>query len=111
CKKRHLREAQQPAEPAWAKTPFGRLFGIRTKPVSHGAQPPDAEIAPAWDAFLASVVRPASQARIQQLFERGFPTPADVEARLGNHVGQLGLAEEGRRAGGKNQSLSGRDDD
>jgi len=52
--------------------------------------PPDAEIAPEWDAFLAALARPAAQARIQRLFERGFHEAGDVETRLGYHVGQLG---------------------
>ena len=52
--------------------------------------PPDAEIAPEWDAFLASLGRPTSQARIKALMERGFHRPGDVEERLGYHVGQLG---------------------
>jgi enoyl-CoA hydratase/carnithine racemase len=52
--------------------------------------PPDAEIAPEWDAFLASLGRPASQTRIRTLMERGFHRPGDVEKRLGYHVGQLG---------------------
>ena len=52
--------------------------------------PPDAEIAPEWDAFLASLGRPASQTRIKTLMERGFHEPGDVEERLGYHVGQLG---------------------
>jgi enoyl-CoA hydratase/carnithine racemase len=52
--------------------------------------PPDAAIAPEWDAFLASLARPASQRRIKTLMERGFHRPGDVENRLGFHVGQLG---------------------
>jgi hypothetical protein len=52
--------------------------------------PPDAEIAPEWNAFLASLGRPASQTRIKALMERGFHSPGDVEQRLGYHVGQLG---------------------
>src|SRR5262245_44594130 len=52
--------------------------------------PSDAEIAPEWDAFLASVKRPAAQARIKALIERGFHKPGDAEARLGHYVGQLG---------------------
>src|SRR3954465_8378458 len=55
--------------------------------------PPDAEIAPEWDAFLASLGRPAAQARIRMLFARGFHKPGDVETRLGYHVGQLGLTD------------------
>src|SRR6516164_4048321 len=52
--------------------------------------PPDAEIAPEWDAFLASLGRPASQTRIKTLTERGFHRLGDVERRLGYYVGQLG---------------------
>jgi hypothetical protein len=51
--------------------------------------PSDAEIQPEWDAFMASLVRPATQARIKKLMERGFHKPGDVETRLGYHVGQL----------------------
>jgi enoyl-CoA hydratase/carnithine racemase len=54
--------------------------------------PPDAEIAPEWDAFIAALARPATQARIKTLFERGFHKPGDVETRLGYHVGRLGAA-------------------
>jgi enoyl-CoA hydratase/carnithine racemase len=52
--------------------------------------PPDMEIAPEWDAFIASLNRPASQNRIKALMERGFHRAGDVENRLGFHVGQLG---------------------
>jgi enoyl-CoA hydratase/carnithine racemase len=52
--------------------------------------PPDAEIAPEWDAFLAALGRPAAQMRIKALMERGFHLPGDVESRLGYHVGRLG---------------------
>jgi enoyl-CoA hydratase/carnithine racemase len=52
--------------------------------------PPDIEIAPEWDAFLASVKRPAAQERISKLMRQGFHKPGDVETRLGHYVGQLG---------------------
>ena len=52
--------------------------------------PADLEIRPEWDAFLASLGRPASQKRIKALMERGFHRAGDVENRLGFHVGQLG---------------------
>jgi enoyl-CoA hydratase/carnithine racemase len=58
--------------------------------VNVASLPSDAEIAPEWDAFLASVQRPASQNRIKTLVERGFHRAGDVENRLGYHVGQLG---------------------
>src|SRR3954468_12588851 len=52
--------------------------------------PPDVEIKPEWDAFLASLGRPASQSRIKALMSRGFHRAGDVENRLGFHVGQIG---------------------
>jgi enoyl-CoA hydratase/carnithine racemase len=52
--------------------------------------PSDAEIAFEWEAFIASVGRPASQTRIKALMDRGFHAAGDVENRLGYCVGQLG---------------------
>ena len=52
--------------------------------------PSDAEIAPEWDAFIASVGRPASQTRMKALMERGFHQAGDVENRPRYYVGQLG---------------------
>jgi enoyl-CoA hydratase/carnithine racemase len=57
--------------------------------VNIASLPSDAEIAPEWNAFIASVERPASQTRIRALMERGFHKPGDVETRLGYHVGHL----------------------
>jgi enoyl-CoA hydratase/carnithine racemase len=57
--------------------------------------PQDAEIVPEWEAFVASVGRPAAQERLRALFERGFHAPGDVETRLGYHVGFLGRAVAG----------------
>jgi enoyl-CoA hydratase/carnithine racemase len=53
--------------------------------------PPDAEIRPEWEAFLAALNRPASQKRIKELMDRGFHRPGDVENRLGFYVGQIGV--------------------
>jgi enoyl-CoA hydratase/carnithine racemase len=61
--------------------------------VNQNSLPSDAEIAPEWDAFIASLGRPAARERIRTLFERGFHKPGDVEARLGYHVGLLGRAD------------------
>lgn len=58
--------------------------------VNIASLPSDADIAPEWDAFIASVQRPATQARIKKLMERGFHKPGDAENRLGHYVGQLG---------------------
>src|SRR5712672_3612650 len=58
--------------------------------VNVASLPPDIEIESGWDAFIASLGRPASQKRIKALMERGFHRAGDVENRLGFHVGQLG---------------------
>lgn len=58
--------------------------------VDMASLPPDAEIAPEWEAFMAALARPAAQTRIKALMDRGFHKPGDVETRLGHHVGQLG---------------------
>ncbi|WP_254508234.1 enoyl-CoA hydratase/isomerase family protein [Anatilimnocola floriformis] len=60
--------------------------------VNANSLPADVEIAPEWGAFLGSLGRPAAQARLRMLFDRGFHQPGDVESRLGYHVGQLGAA-------------------
>jgi enoyl-CoA hydratase/carnithine racemase len=52
--------------------------------------PPDAEIAPEWEACMASIQRAPGQARIKALMDRGFHKPGDVENRLGYHLGRLG---------------------
>jgi enoyl-CoA hydratase/carnithine racemase len=58
--------------------------------VDRATLPSVEDIALEWDAFIASVQRPAAQNRIKALMERGFHRPGDVENRLGFHVGQLG---------------------
>jgi enoyl-CoA hydratase/carnithine racemase len=58
--------------------------------VNVASLPADAEIEPEWEAFMASVERPASQERIKALMERGFHKAGDVENRLGHYVGELG---------------------
>lgn len=75
---------------------FDKLALAETKRlVNVNSLPTDAEIAPEWDAFLAALGRPAAQARIRLLFERGFHDPGDVESRLGYHVGRLDVSDEG----------------
>jgi enoyl-CoA hydratase/carnithine racemase len=58
--------------------------------VDAASLPSDADIAPEWDAFITSLGRPATQARINALMARGFHRAGDVENRLGYHVGLLG---------------------
>jgi enoyl-CoA hydratase/carnithine racemase len=62
--------------------------------VNANSLPSDAEIAPEWEAFVASLGRPAAQARLRVLFEKGFHAPGDVENRLGFHVGTIGAEVE-----------------
>jgi enoyl-CoA hydratase/carnithine racemase len=70
---------------------FDRQALAETKNLVNVASlPSPAEIAPEWDAFIASVQRPAAGERIRKLMERGFHKPGDVETRLGYHVGRLG---------------------
>ena len=45
--------------------------------------PADKDVAPEWDAFIASVGRPQAQERIAQLMQLGLQKNHDVEARLG----------------------------
>src|SRR5580698_1195602 len=66
----------------WAISNTKRLVNV-------ASLPPDIEIAPEWDAFLASVTRPAAQESFKKLFEQGFHKPGDAENRLGFYVGQL----------------------
>jgi enoyl-CoA hydratase/carnithine racemase len=58
--------------------------------VNEASLPPDVEIRAGWDACIASLMRPAAQAGLKALFERGFHKPGDTENRLGFFVGQLG---------------------
>jgi enoyl-CoA hydratase/carnithine racemase len=69
---------------------FDKQVVVETKNfVNIASLPPDAEIAPEWDACIASIQRPAGQRRINALLERGLHKPGDVENRLGYYVGQL----------------------
>lgn len=52
--------------------------------------PPDSEIQPEWDAFMTSLARPGTQARLRALMDKGFHKPGDVETRLGHHTAQFG---------------------
>src|SRR5450432_2282246 len=69
---------------------FDKRAIVETKNfVNIASLPPDAEIAPEWDACIASIQRPAGQRRLNTLLERGLHKPGDVENRLGHHVGRL----------------------
>ena len=64
--------------------------------VNEASLPPDVEIRAGWDACMASVKRPAAQARIKALLEQGLQEPGDAQNRLGSYVGQLTLKREHR---------------
>jgi enoyl-CoA hydratase/carnithine racemase len=55
--------------------------------VNANSLPPDAEMAAGWNACIASLARPATQARMKALFEQGFHKPGDVEDHLGSYLG------------------------
>ena len=57
--------------------------------VNAASLPPNVEIAAGWDTCMNSIKRPAAQARIKALLDRGFHKPGDAENRLGFYVGQL----------------------
>ena len=57
--------------------------------VNAASLPPDVEMAAGWDACMASVARPATQARIKAFIELGFHKPGDVEDRIGYYLAQL----------------------
>jgi enoyl-CoA hydratase/carnithine racemase len=52
--------------------------------------PADSEMLPEWDAFIASLKRPAFQQRLNMLMELGFHHPGKAERELGEYLGQLG---------------------
>jgi len=70
---------------------FDKWAIVNTKRLVNAASlPPDVEIAAGWDTCMASIKRPAAQAKIKALFDQGFHKPGDAEDRLGFYVGQLG---------------------
>jgi len=54
--------------------------------VNAASLPPDVEMAAGWDACMASVARPATQARIKSFIDLGFHRPGDVENRIGYYL-------------------------
>ncbi len=54
--------------------------------VNAASLPPDVEMAAGWDACMASVARPATQARIKAFMDLGFHRPGDVENRIGYYL-------------------------
>ena len=69
---------------------FDKWAIANTKRLVNASLPPDVEIAAGWDACMASVARPATQARVKAFFELGFHKPGEAEDRLGAYLGLLG---------------------
>ena len=57
--------------------------------VNAASLPTDVEMAAGWDACIASVARPATQARIKAFMDLGFHKPGDVENRIGHYLEKL----------------------
>jgi enoyl-CoA hydratase/carnithine racemase len=57
--------------------------------VNAASLPPDVEMTAGWDACMASVARPATQARIKAFMDLGFHKPGDVENRIGYYLEKL----------------------
>jgi len=58
--------------------------------VNDASLAPEVEMAAGWEACIASVRRPTTQARFKQFRELGWHQPGDAENRLGAYLGQLG---------------------
>jgi enoyl-CoA hydratase/carnithine racemase len=56
------------------------------KLIDVASMPPDAEMQPGWDAFIASVQRAPAQARLKALLGKGLQKPGDVEEHLGRYT-------------------------
>jgi enoyl-CoA hydratase/carnithine racemase len=57
--------------------------------VNAASLPPNVEMAAGWDACMASVGRPATQARIKAFMDLGFHKPGDAENRIGHYLEKL----------------------
>lgn len=57
--------------------------------VDASSLPTSEQLGAEWDAFLASVQRPAAQQRIGRLMELGLQTNHDLEKRLDDYTGKL----------------------
>jgi enoyl-CoA hydratase/carnithine racemase len=57
--------------------------------VNAASLPPDVEMAAGWEACMASVARPDTQARLRAFRELGFHSPGDAENRLGFYLSKL----------------------
>ena len=68
---------------------FDKWAIAQTKRLVNTSLSPDVELGAGWEACIASLGRPAAQAGIKALTDRGFQAPGDVEDRLAFHLGEL----------------------
>jgi enoyl-CoA hydratase/carnithine racemase len=62
--------------------------------VNIASLPPDSEIGPQWDAFIASVQRPAAQRDIKKLMELGLQRKPEVEIHLDRYTGEVNQGDK-----------------
>ncbi|HET6323307.1 MAG TPA: enoyl-CoA hydratase/isomerase family protein [Planctomycetaceae bacterium] len=68
---------------------FDKWAIANTKRLVNTSLPPDVELGAGWDVCIASLGRPAAQAAIKALMDRGFHKPGDVENRLGYYLSKI----------------------
>lgn len=66
------------------------LSEIKAK-VNDASLPPDAVLAAEWEAFIASVQRPAAQRNIKRLLDLGLQKNPEVEINLPTYTGKVNL--------------------
>ena len=69
---------------------FDKWAIASTKRLVNASLPADVEIAAGWDACMASVARPATQARLKAFMKVGFHKPGAAENELGAYLGRIG---------------------
>ena len=69
---------------------FDKWAIAKTKSLVNASLPPDVEMAAGWDACMASVARPATQARLKAFMEIGFHKPGPAEDHLGAYLTRIG---------------------
>jgi enoyl-CoA hydratase/carnithine racemase len=70
---------------------FDKWAIANTKRLVNASLPSDVEIAAGWDACMASIARPATQARIKAFLALGFHKPGPAEDRLGVYLGRIAV--------------------
>jgi enoyl-CoA hydratase/carnithine racemase len=70
---------------------FDKWAIANTKRLVNASLPADVEIAAGWDACMASVGRPSTQARLQAFMKLGFHKPGAAENELGAYLGRIAV--------------------